>query len=238
MFNIAVIYSGEIQETSYLKRLEGKKLNVYSFQQFDSQKQTNDMDAIIIVDSNGANEISKICETIIKIREASSKFIWILSDQSSKVNRIIYLRLGCDGIFDQKIDSEEFAVYVRLTLERQAEKSGFTRSENNTLLETIDESGLKLIPNNISVNVEGKREVHLTKLEFKALDFLIKNEGKALSYDEIYQCIWQDSRKNSKFRVANLICLIRKKIEKDFQRPEYIKTVRSKGYMIAKKNNF
>lgn len=81
------------------------------------------------------------------------------------------------------------------------------------------------------------QEVSLTKLEFQTISFLQENIGKAMSYEEIYQAVWQEKHtgsplENRQYRISNLIFHLRKKMEINNVHPNYIKTVRSKGYML------
>lgn len=236
MFNVAVINSLEVKDASYLENLQGEQLTIYSFERLDSQDQVASMDAIIIAETPGEQQMSKTCETIINIRKFSTKRIWILAEQSTKAKRIIYLHLGCDYVFNQQIDSDELSLYVTLTLEREARASSFDPQKTDLISPTDRNlNELTLIPNNISVDIEGKREVRLTKLEFEFLKLLMKNKGEMMSYKKLYFHIWGEENSKDKYRLANLVCLLRKKIEKDYKNPVYIKTIRSKGYMFAQK---
>lgn len=86
---------------------------------------------------------------------------------------------------------------------------------------------LKLIHSNSSVLLNGKQEVSLTKLEFKTIELLSNHIGKVLTYEDIYENIWDKVSEDKQYRVTNIIYHLRRKLEDD-----YIKTVRSKGYML------
>ena len=55
----------------------------------------------------------------------------------------------------------------------------------------------------------------------------------AIKYEELYKNVWKDTANERKYRVANVIFHLRKKIEQDVNKPQYIKTIRSKGYMLT-----
>lgn len=93
------------------------------------------------------------------------------------------------------------------------------------------DSGFELLPSNFSIVLQGK-EISLTKLEFRTIEFLQSQQGVAVSYEEIYKNVWDEDGQGKQYRVSNLIFHLRQKIEEDTARPEYIKTIRSKGYML------
>ncbi|MDN3193933.1 winged helix-turn-helix domain-containing protein, partial [Enterococcus faecalis] len=62
---------------------------------------------------------------------------------------------------------------------------------------------------------------------------LFKHAGQTITYEELYKNVWKDTANERKYRVANVIFHLRKKIEQDVNKPQYIKTIRSKGYMLT-----
>ncbi|OJG92166.1 hypothetical protein RV15_GL003551 [Enterococcus silesiacus] len=188
------------------------------------------MDAVIIIEPT-LEDIGLTCELIIKIRSLTNHFIWILSSEPTKVNRIVHLQLGADGTFDRRTESDEFCLFIMNTLERRSNKKG----QQTAILQTTEGArpAIQLVPNNFSVNIEGKGEVGLTKLEFKALESLIQRKGEAITYEELYKEVWGEEKGDKKYRVANLVFHLRKKLEDDSFKPKYIRTVRSRGYMLS-----
>ena len=78
------------------------------------------------------------------------------------------------------------------------------------------------------VLVEGK-PVKLTSLEFKLLSYLIQNENKVVSKQELFEKVWED--KFTGDGTLNVhIRKIREVIEREPGRPEYIITVWGDGY--------
>lgn len=145
---------------------------------------------------------------------------------------MIYLRLGCDFVFNsEEHKPEEVQLVVHNAMTRLKKEQILTPQKNKATNEP-----LCLIPNNFSVVVDGKKEVRLTKLEYTTLYFLSQKPNIAFSYEEIYEELYSD-RENEvdttkKYRVSNIIFHLRKKIEEMTSSSKYIKTVRSKGYML------
>ncbi|MBO0472056.1 winged helix-turn-helix domain-containing protein [Enterococcus sp. DIV0242_7C1] len=231
MFNIAVINHEKIENSRYIGVLKDKQYELHHFEPSELDQTISTMDAIIIKESS-LEEIGETCELIIKIRSMTDRFIWVLSEASTKINRIVYLQLGSDGIFDDQIDPDEFGIYVGTTLERRVKKSEPAKTD---VIQTDQEelAPIELIPNNFAVNVEAKGEVSLTKLEFQAMEILVRRKGDAVSYEEMYQAIWGDEKGDRKYRISNLVFHLRKKLGDDPFKPKYIRTVRSRGYMLS-----
>lgn len=85
----------------------------------------------------------------------------------------------------------------------------------------------------ILVTIEGK-EVNLTATEYKLLQILAKNKGKVITKDRLLERVWDS---NGNFVDENTLSVnirrLRKKIEKDSKKPEYIITVFGIGYTFG-----
>ena len=81
------------------------------------------------------------------------------------------------------------------------------------------------------VSVEGNT-VKLTALEFKLLSYLIKNENKVISKQELFEKVWED-RFTGDGTLNVHIRKIREAIERDPGKPEYVLTVWGDGYRFC-----
>lgn len=81
---------------------------------------------------------------------------------------------------------------------------------------------------------KGEREIELTPIEYKLLLFLLKNEGRSYNRKELLNRVWSaDSHHYGDERTVDVhIRHLRKKIEAEPSRPEYLKTVRGVGYLL------
>lgn len=220
-----VALSTAATEKDYMKTLNVTYKNIYTIEQKDVMtKKSQELDAVVIQDDDN-QYVGNICEMIIHLRKSSDALVWIVSEHLTKANRHVYSRLGADGIAGNECEPDEFAQLITNALNRQM-----------TLLPReahLNESAdLKIVPSNFSVMIDGK-EIDLTRLEYLIVEYLYQNIGRAVSYEKIYQNVWKDDVAIRKYRVSNLIFHLRKKIEKNEDTPRYIKTVRSKGYMLV-----
>ncbi|WP_256924823.1 winged helix-turn-helix domain-containing protein [Candidatus Enterococcus mansonii] len=195
------------------------------------------MDALIIEETSTLG-LKGTCELILELRRNFKALIWVVSQNISKTSKMVYLQLGADGVTDKEVEQEESIIQLSNLLKRVKEKTT-TNDEKKKIVDIKHSEGsLDLIPENLSVMVEGQKEICLTKLEFQIISYLINHSGKAVTYEEIYEHVWKDDYNNcqegnKQYRVSNLIFHLRKKLEKDSAKPKYIKTIRSKGYMLV-----
>ena len=83
----------------------------------------------------------------------------------------------------------------------------------------------------------GKQEISLTTKEFNLLHYFVANEGRVLTYEQIYQKIWenyvQDIENNT---IGSHVCKLREKLYKACPERKFeIRCVREVGYCFEAK---
>ena len=101
---------------------------------------------------------------------------------------------------------------------------------------TISFSDLEILPDQRRVHC-GKQEVSLTTKEFNLLYYFATNEGRVLTYEQIYQKIWgnyvQDIENNT---IGSHVCKLREKLYKACPDRQFeIRCVREMGYSFEAK---
>lgn len=79
----------------------------------------------------------------------------------------------------------------------------------------------------------GENEVHLTKLEYDLLQLFLENQGKVLTYGYILKALYGKNYGFDTQALRALMAGLRRKIEKNTAKPEYIKTEIGIGYRMA-----
>ena len=79
----------------------------------------------------------------------------------------------------------------------------------------------------------GEKEINLTDIEYKILALMLSHRKKVFSAQNLFESIWEEPY----FYSANNTVMVhirnlRKKLEKNPQNPQYIKTAWGKGYFI------
>lgn len=113
----------------------------------------------------------------------------------------------------------------------QARLSAALRRVSNTeaAVEETIQFGEYTILEHSCVLKRGTAKVRLSAREFDVLNFLARHAGENLSPEKIYSAVWKVPFGDIT-AVAVYIQRLRKKIEKDPQNPQYIKTVFRYGY--------
>jgi DNA-binding response OmpR family regulator len=76
----------------------------------------------------------------------------------------------------------------------------------------------------------GDETVHLTLMETKLLQYLIENEGRAISRKAILEEVWQLQEDTDTRAIDNFIVRLRKLLEDEPNNPRVVQTVRGVGY--------
>ena len=166
----------------------------------------------------------------LKVREANNIPIIILSAKSEDADKILGLNVGADDYVTKPFNPLELIARVKSQLRRYTQlgsTSGKEREEVYTTGGLVNNDDLK------EVTVDGE-QVRLTPIEYNILLFLVQNQGKVFSIDQIYENIWNEDAIGVDNTVAVHIRHIREKIEINPKEPRYLKVVWGVGYKIEK----
>lgn len=90
---------------------------------------------------------------------------------------------------------------------------------------------LTILPSQRKV-LKRNQEVTLTNIEFRILYALALHQNHILSKEQIYNFVWNGEYLRDDSNITSHVRRLRKKIEDDPSRPEYIQTVRGVGYRM------
>lgn len=164
-----------------------------------------------------------------KIREESNIPIIILSAKSEDADKILGLNIGADDYVSKPFNPLELVARVKSQLRRYTQFGN--SSESNQKIYQV--GGLAINDDLKEVTVDGE-SVRLTPIEYNILLFLVKNQGKVFSVEQIYENIWNEDAIGADNTVAVHIRHIREKIEINPREPRYLKVVWGIGYKIEK----
>ena len=162
-------------------------------------------------------------DVLIKLREWYTKPIIILSVQSSEEDIIKSLDNGANDYLVKPFRTGELLARIRTSLRLT------TLDEPDAI---IDFNGLKIDLS--SRTVERNNEIiKLTATEYTLLTLLAKNEGKVLTHQFLLKQVWGPSYIEQSQYLRVFIAQLRKKIEKDPNKPKYIITESGIGYRFV-----
>ena len=166
----------------------------------------------------------------IKLREHHEFPVIMLSAKSEETDKVIGLNIGADDYVTKPFNPLELIARVKSQLRRYTQLGSTSGKEREEVYTT---GGLVINDDLKEVTVDGE-QVRLTPIEYNILLFLVKNQGKVFSIDQIYENIWNEDAIGVDNTVAVHIRHIREKIEINPKEPRYLKVVWGVGYKIEK----
>lgn len=164
----------------------------------------------------------------LKIREKHNFPIILLSAKSEDTDKITGLGFGADDYVTKPFNPLELVARVKSQIRRYVNFG----SLNITKSQLVN-GGLVLDTDAKALFVDGE-PVKVTPIEYKILEFLMKNMGRVLSSSQIYEAVWNEPSFTSEKTVTVHIRNIREKIEINPKEPKYIKVVYGLGYKCEK----
>lgn len=163
----------------------------------------------------------EVFEIITSIRKSEQAVIFLLVEPEHEVNKLFYLKIGADIVV--KID-ESFDVLKCMML-----NLGRLKVQENPSL--VKNKQFTLNEYNLSITIADK-EIFLTKNEFRLLSLLNKTPNVTISYRQINEHLWDKKESNQAVNIANIVFKLRDKLKQIEGADQWLKTVRSKGYML------
>jgi two-component system, OmpR family, KDP operon response regulator KdpE len=173
---------------------------------------------LILLDVN-MPEMSGL-EACSKIRLSFSGPIIMVTVRNSERDKVLALDSGADDYVVKPFAMGELLARIRAALRR-------SRSEDP--LPKIETPELSVDLERRMIEVRGQR-VHLSPKEFDVLRLLVTQEGKPLTHKTLLQTVWGPDHGEDTENLRVVINQLRKKIEKDPTRPNYILTEPWLGY--------
>lgn len=114
---------------------------------------------------------------------------------------------------------------------------GVVNVEERTLpSEKIELADLKILLPEKMVYRNGK-EIPLNRHEFDTLVYMARHPGWIRSKEQIYEAVWTEEVENYENAVMWCISQLRKKLEPDPDRLQYIHTIKGVGYKFEYRKN-
>lgn len=137
-----------------------------------------------------------------EIRKISNVPIVFVSSASDNMNIVMAMNMGGDDFISKPIDLEVMTAKIQAVLRRSYDMAG--------KIPILEHRGAVLNLNDASLTYNGER-IELTKNEFRILQTLLENKGKAVSRDTLMIKLWQvDSYVEENTLTVNVTRLRRK----------------------------
>lgn len=174
---------------------------------------------LILLDINLGNESGfQLCKTI---RETMDIPILFVSARQSDDDVLLALNIGGDDYIKKPYTLSILLAKVKVMLKR------FT---NGKVSQEYEDGNLRISFETGKVYMDGE-EIPLKSMEYRLLCYLVKNKGRIISKEELFEQVWE-----SKFTTDGTLNVhirhLREKIETDANEPVRIKTVWGRGYIF------
>lgn len=162
-----------------------------------------------------------------QLRSWTNVPIIIISTHCKEAEKVMALDSGADDYITKPFGSEELLARIRTALRRQRPLVPDRIYKARELEINFDKSLVRL----------AGKEIHLTHIEYQLLTLLAENSGRVLKYSEIMNAIWGPYKDSNNQILRVNMSNIRRKIEKDPAKPEYIYTKVGVGYRMLENEN-
>lgn len=161
-----------------------------------------------------------------EIRKRSKTPIIFVSSASDNMNIVMAINMGGDDFITKPFDLNVLVAKVQALLRRTYSFQG--------QVSTLEHQGAILNLGDASLSVRDEK-IDLTKNEFKILQLLMENKGRAVSRDAIMKRLWEsDSFVDDNTLTVN-VTRLRKKLE-EAGLADFIRTKKGLGYLVEDSN--
>jgi two-component system, OmpR family, KDP operon response regulator KdpE len=166
-------------------------------------------------------------EVIRSVRQANRNFpIIVLSVRSNERDKITALDAGADDFVNKPFAVGELLARLRVAFRRSAQATGLT---SLSIFRTGD----------IEVDLKKRRiviggsEVHLTRIEYKLFEVLIRHSDQVVTHGQLLKEVWGPNHEEQIHYLRVYMLQLRRKLEADPARPRYLRTESGVGYRLA-----
>lgn len=154
----------------------------------------------------------------------------MLTAAGETVDKIVGLEMGADDYLGKPVDLRELEARIKAVLRRRAEPAIQPRAEGTG--QTVEMGDFTLDLDAARMTDTDGEVVQLTAMEFRLLKLFAENRGRVLNRDQILEQAhdrsWDPFDRSIDIRISRL----RRKIERNPEKPSMIRTVRGIGYVF------
>jgi two-component system phosphate regulon response regulator PhoB len=164
-----------------------------------------------------------LCLRLRQHKSLSEVPIMLMSAQNSEDELIMGLELGADDFIRLPFLPRELIARINAVLRRPSQYCASN---------SVRSGPVEIDAERFTLSVKG-RSVNATATQVRLVQYLIQNEGRISTRDQILDAVWSDTRFISPRTIDVHVRRIREMIEPDPAKPRYLKTVRGAGYYFA-----
>ncbi len=165
-------------------------------------------------------------EVLKKLRHTSDVPVLMLTARGEEPDRIVGLEIGADDYLPKTFSTRELLARLRAITRR-----GTQKNKTQTAPEEIVIGALRVRPESRVAILEDQALV-LTPVEFDLLSCLASAKGRVKTREQLLEAMADRNYDVFDRSIDVHISCLRKKLGDDPKAPQFIKTIRSAGYML------
>jgi two-component system KDP operon response regulator KdpE len=162
-------------------------------------------------------------QVIEGIRGWSDMPIVVLSARGAERDKVDALDAGADDYVTKPFGIEELLARLRAAIRRH-------RPAPETPIVVTDDFTIDLVTT--KVTTAAGEAVHLTPIEWRLLEVLVRNEGRLVAHRQLLQEVWGPTYGEETNYLRVHLTHLRHKVEPDSSRPRYLITESGMGYRL------
>ncbi|HWC97807.1 MAG TPA: response regulator transcription factor [Candidatus Sulfopaludibacter sp.] len=151
--------------------------------------------------------------------------ILMLTGRTDLADRVSALKLGVDDYVTKPFEPTELVARVQALLRR-------VKREKRIQVTAYRIGDVEIDFDRAEAFKRGQR-INLTAKELELLRYLVNNRDRVVSREEILRNVWQYTNDVSSRTVDVHVAWLRQKLERNTHQPQFIQTVRTKGYRFS-----
>jgi two-component system, OmpR family, KDP operon response regulator KdpE len=170
---------------------------------------------LVLPDGSGVD----VCR---QVREWSHVPIVVVSAVGDEREKVRALDAGADDYVTKPFGSQELAARLRAVLRRASDTGSEPAIAVGDLVIDLADRRVR----------RGDEHIHLTPIEFDVLRVLAQNRGRLVTHKQLLQEVWGPAYGEETHYLRVHVAHIRRKIEVDPSRPQYVITEPGVGYRL------
>ena len=171
-------------------------------------------------------------DVITSVREWTSSPIIVISARTDERDKVTALHLGADEYITKPFGTPQLLARIRASLRH----SNRMDSHSTLYIRPYQCQGLLLDFDKRMLTLNGEK-IHLTQVEYKIVAFLARNSGKVMTYSAIMSNVWGPFTGDNNRILRVIMANIRRKIEQNPSKPQFLFTEISVGYRMREDEN-
>jgi two-component system, OmpR family, alkaline phosphatase synthesis response regulator PhoP len=151
--------------------------------------------------------------------------ILMLTARAQITDRVVGLRIGAHDYLVKPFDPAELLARIEALLRR-------SRKSSQPMVKTVQFGQVEVDFEKAEARKNGQ-PVNLAGKELRLLRYLVENRGRVVGREELLRNVWEYASEVSSRTIDTHIAWLRQKLEVNPQFPDYIYTVRGKGYRFG-----